>query len=115
MTTLHLRCGTDIRDTLRAAAIPGEFLEWADPVCQGPVLALPEPDYLERRRAWLSVAWDIPRAELDIKLQAMSSLPTVLERHAEVCSPRRASCGRGCGSSLSIGTRRSAASSGSGS
>jgi Domain of unknown function (DUF1835) len=84
-STLHLRCGTDIRDTLRAAAIPGEFLEWADPVCQGPVLALPEPDYLEHRRAWLSAAWDIPRAELDIKLRPMSSLPVLLEPYAEVC------------------------------
>jgi hypothetical protein len=84
-STLHLRCGTDIRDTLRAAAIAGEFLEWADPVCQGPVLALPESDYLERRRSWLSAAWDIPRAELDIKLAAMSSLPALLEPHAEVC------------------------------
>jgi hypothetical protein len=83
--TLHLRCGTDIRDSLRAAAIAGDFLEWADPVCQGPVLALPEPDYLERRRAWLSAAWDIPRAELDIKLAAMSSLPMSLEPYAEVC------------------------------
>jgi hypothetical protein len=82
---LHLRCGTDIRDTLRAAAIPGEFLEWADPVCQGPVLALPEPEYLERRRAWLSAAWDIPRAELDVKLAAMSTLPATLEPYAEVC------------------------------
>lgn len=84
-STLHLRCGTDIRDTLRAAAIPGEFREWADPVCQGPVLALPEPEYLECRRAWLSTAWDIPRAELDVKLRAMSELPALLEPYAEVC------------------------------
>ena len=82
---LHLRCGTDIRDSLRDAAIPGEFLEWVDPICQGPVLALPEPEYLERRRAWISAAWDVPRAEIDGKLRAMSSLPGLLEPHAEVC------------------------------
>lgn len=84
-SVLHLRCGTDIRDTLRAAAIPGEFLEWADPICQGPVLALPEPEYLERRRAWLSAAWELPRAEVDAKLQPMSMLPARLEPHDEVC------------------------------
>jgi hypothetical protein len=84
-STLHLRCGTDIRDSLRGAAIAGEFLEWADPVCQGPVLALPEPEYLERRRAWVSVAGDIPRAEVDAKLQAMSTLPALLEPHGEIC------------------------------
>jgi hypothetical protein len=82
---LHLRCGTDIRDSLRAAAIPGEFLEWADPICQGPVLALPEPEYVERRRAWISAAWEIPRAEVDAKLAPMSTLPARLERHDEVC------------------------------
>jgi hypothetical protein len=82
---LHLRCGTDIRDSLRDAKIPGDFLEWADPICQGPVLPLPEPEYLERRRAWISATGDIPRAEIDAKLHAMSSLPGRIERYDEVC------------------------------
>ena len=34
---VHVRCGSDIRDGLRAAGIPGDFVEAADPVCQGPV------------------------------------------------------------------------------
>jgi len=84
-TTLHLRCGSDIRDSLAAAGIAGDFLEWSDPVCQGPVRALPEPAYLDERRTWLSRAWDIPRAELDAKLLPMSSLPARLEPYAEVC------------------------------
>lgn len=85
MSTLHLRCGSDIRDSLQAAGIAGDFLEWSDPVCQGPVRALPEGEYLELRRSWLSRAWDIPRAELDAKLAPASSLPGRLADHAEIC------------------------------
>ncbi len=35
--TLHVRCGTDIRDRLAQAGFTGGFLEVSDPVCQGPV------------------------------------------------------------------------------
>jgi hypothetical protein len=38
-TTVHVRCGSDIRDGLTEAGIPGDFVEFADPVCQGPVPA----------------------------------------------------------------------------
>ncbi len=37
LRTLHIRCGSDIRDTLRAARFGGDFLEYSDPVCDGPV------------------------------------------------------------------------------
>jgi hypothetical protein len=47
MPTLHLRCGSDIRPVLKQAGFAGEFLEYSDPLCQGPVLA--SPDWLERR------------------------------------------------------------------
>ena len=33
---LHLRCGDDLRDRLSRAGIAGEYLCFADPVCQGP-------------------------------------------------------------------------------
>jgi hypothetical protein len=46
--TLHIRCGSDIRETLRAAAFSGDFLEYADPICQGPV---PDTDDLVEHRA----------------------------------------------------------------
>lgn len=36
---LHIRCGDDIRDALAAAEIPGDFVRWADPLCQGPLPA----------------------------------------------------------------------------
>ncbi|MEQ8817445.1 MAG: DUF1835 domain-containing protein [Thalassobaculum sp.] len=36
-STLHLRCGSDIRDALQLAGFAGDFLEFSDPLCQGPV------------------------------------------------------------------------------
>lgn len=37
LRTLHIRCGSDIRGTLADAGFTGDFLEYLDPVCQGPV------------------------------------------------------------------------------
>ncbi len=38
MTSIvHVRCGSDIRDALSEAGIPGDFVEFSDPICQGPV------------------------------------------------------------------------------
>nr|WP_294503197.1 hypothetical protein [uncultured Rhodopila sp.] len=60
--TLHIRCGSDIRENLRAAGFTGDFLEYADPICQGPV---PDaPDLLEQRAQFLADAfggrWALP-------------------------------------------------------
>ena len=50
--TLHIRCGSDIRDTLRAAGFTGDFLEFGDIICQGPV---PDTsDLLEHRARFLA-------------------------------------------------------------
>ncbi|ARN73359.1 DUF1835 domain-containing protein [Oceanicoccus sagamiensis] len=38
LTTLHIRCGTDIENTLKEAGFSGAFLDYKDPVCQGPVV-----------------------------------------------------------------------------
>lgn len=53
--TLHIRCGSDIRAPLREAGFAGDFLEYANPFCQGPVTA--GPDFLDRRAAFLSAAF----------------------------------------------------------
>jgi hypothetical protein len=50
--TLHIRCGSDIRENLRAAGFAGDFMEYADTICLGPV---PDtPDLLEQRAAFLA-------------------------------------------------------------
>ena len=53
--TLHIRCGEDIAATLRDAGFVGDFLEYSDPFCQGPVFDA--PDWLARRAAFLAEAY----------------------------------------------------------
>ncbi len=49
MAVLHLRPGDDLREALPSAGLAGEYLSFADPVCQGP--ARDEGDLL----AWLGM------------------------------------------------------------
>lgn len=37
LPTLHIRCGNDIEALLKRAGFDGDFLMFADPVCQGPI------------------------------------------------------------------------------
>ena len=41
MSAAHVRCGDDLRGTLPAAGFDGEYLAYVDPICQGPVPAVP--------------------------------------------------------------------------
>ena len=52
---LHLRCGDDILERLRAAGVPGTVARWADPLCEGPLRRWPD-DAARRaeRAAWLA-------------------------------------------------------------
>jgi hypothetical protein len=60
MRTLHIRCGSDIRDKLRAAGVAGDFLEVSDPVCQGPVPdGLDETALREARSSFLAGAYGL--------------------------------------------------------
>ena len=52
MATLHLRCGSDIETTLKQAGFGGDFLEYSDPLCQGPVRD--DPSWLDRRADFLA-------------------------------------------------------------
>lgn len=53
--TLHIRCGSDIRERLRDAGLTGDFLEYANPFCQGPVTG--GPDLVDRRAAFLAASY----------------------------------------------------------
>ncbi|MBL4877025.1 MAG: DUF1835 domain-containing protein [Cohaesibacteraceae bacterium] len=37
ISTVHIRCGSDIQQGLQLAGLHGKFIEYCDPVCQGPV------------------------------------------------------------------------------
>ena len=53
--TLHLRCGSDIEETLAEAGFTGNFLEYSDPFCQGPVSDA--PDWQASRAAFLAASY----------------------------------------------------------
>ncbi len=42
LRTLHIRCGSDIQEKLKTAGFMGDFLEYSDPVCEGPVPDVPD-------------------------------------------------------------------------
>ena len=53
--TLHIRCGADLREPLKAAGFAGSFLEYSDPLCQGPVRA--DEGWPARRAAFVAQAY----------------------------------------------------------
>jgi len=59
VTTLHIRCGSDIAGALEESGIEGDFLEFCDPVCQGPVPGgLDAEAYRSRRAEFISKEWN---------------------------------------------------------
>jgi hypothetical protein len=76
-TTLHIRCGSDIYAPLREAGFTGDFLEYSDPVCQGPV---PDaPDLIARRAVFLAKAYG-PSMGFD----TLESLESLVERERQL-------------------------------
>lgn len=70
-STLHIRCGSDIREGLAAGGVEGSFLEYSDPVCQGPVPAgLSAESFLEIRAAFVSREYGLAAAEARRRLRS---------------------------------------------
>ncbi len=60
LKTLHLRCGSDIQNKLAIAGLCGDFLEFADPYCQGPIPQISDlSQFLNIRVAFISEAYGI--------------------------------------------------------
>ncbi len=56
--TLHLRCGSDIAGTLTEAGFSGDFQEYSNPFCQGPVTGDPDQsEQIEARAHFLTQAY----------------------------------------------------------
>ena len=47
--TLHIRCGSDIRQALRDAGFTGDFHEYSNPYCMGPVPDVPDLQAIRAR------------------------------------------------------------------
>lgn len=70
--TLHIRCGSDIRDALAAGGVAGAYLEFSDPVCQGPLppgMVDSGDALIERRAHFLTRAYGVPFGEARRKLK----------------------------------------------
>ena len=67
--TQHWRCGNDIAHSLQLAGFRGEFHMFADPLCMGPVPALPEAEFVEARSAFVSSAFGMPIADARRRMQ----------------------------------------------
>ncbi|HWL80704.1 MAG TPA: DUF1835 domain-containing protein [Roseomonas sp.] len=84
--TLHLRCGSDIAPALRQAGFAGGFLEYADPLCQGPVLRA--EDWLSHRLDFLmeacGEALGLERAPLRERRLAEEAALAAAPRHRRV-------------------------------
>lgn len=66
LATLHIRCGSDIRERLKEAGFTGDFLEIGDPVCQGPVPR--DGDLIAARAGFLSESYGVSYADAEAKL-----------------------------------------------
>lgn len=71
--TLHIRCGSDIREALALGGIPGDYLEFSDPVCQGPLppgMVDSGDALIERRAHFIAREYGMPLGEAIRKLKA---------------------------------------------
>ncbi|MBX2833158.1 MAG: DUF1835 domain-containing protein [Rhodospirillales bacterium] len=77
-TTLHLRCGSDIRHGLKVAGFVGDFLEFADPFCQGPVPDQPRDQFIQTRADFIATGYHItPKDALARSHREYASLATL--------------------------------------
>lgn len=69
MATVHVRCGSDIRQALEIAGFQGRFTEFSDPFCIGPVPALPLHEHIRRRAEFLAGAFGLAKADALARLR----------------------------------------------
>ena len=62
--TLHIRCGSDIQTVLRDAGFGGDFLEYADPIHDGP---LPDAHLIEARAHMLATRYGLRQGFTEIE------------------------------------------------
>ncbi|KTC20194.1 hypothetical protein AO391_04220 [Pseudomonas marginalis ICMP 9505] len=62
--TCHWRCGNDIAHSLKLAGFKGQFQMLSDPLCMGPVRALPREEFRAVRSSFISQAFAIDHSEV---------------------------------------------------
>lgn len=84
LATLHIRCGSDIQHTLRTAGFTGDFLEFSDPFCIGPVQDLPVEDLIRLRASFLSQAFELTEHDALARLRKSYEALETLDRYERV-------------------------------
>ncbi|PPC75154.1 hypothetical protein C4K68_21165 [Pokkaliibacter plantistimulans] len=82
--TLHLRCGEDIRQSLQLAGFIGDFQQFADPFCQGPLADLPLPEFIHNRARFIASAYELEPADALARLQGEYAVLQRLEDYQQV-------------------------------
>lgn len=67
--TLHIRCGSDIQHNLKVAGFTGDFLEFSDPLCIGPVTTSDYSALLPVRAEFLAGAFSLTAGDSLARLQ----------------------------------------------
>ncbi|MEO9903201.1 DUF1835 domain-containing protein [Nisaea sp.] len=67
---VHIRCGEDIRHSLKVAGFSGAFVEFSDPYCQGPVPRLDRPAFLDKRSEFIVSGYDRSLKDTRDRLEA---------------------------------------------
>lgn len=81
-STLHVRCGSDIRDALAAAGCAGDFLEFSDPYCQGP---LRRDEFVRHRAEFISTHYGGEPAQVSARLgQQYAALARAPDDYAHI-------------------------------
>jgi hypothetical protein len=81
---LHVRCGSDIVETLQRGGLPGEIIVWADPLSQGPTPALTGAGWYDTRAEFIAQAYDADQAATRIDLEAADAALMRCHTHEEV-------------------------------
>ena len=82
---LHIRCGTDIVEKLRASGLPGDILVWQDPVSHGPTPAEWTGDeWYAGRAAFIAEAYGCEAPVIDQELREADSALDHMADHDEV-------------------------------
>ncbi|MBB4264814.1 DUF1835 domain-containing protein [Roseospira visakhapatnamensis] len=84
-STLHVRCGSDIRDALATLGFQGDFLEVADPLVQGPVPATRSARaYQDTRATFIADAYGMPPTEARARMAGEAAGLAAEDRYARV-------------------------------
>lgn len=84
LPTLHIRCGSDIRQTLLDAGFGGDFFEFSDPFCIGPLRDCSTDELIQLRSQFLATAFQLDPAQTLERQQQSYSVLNALDAYQRI-------------------------------